>query len=82
MTTTKSNLSSSANKDVAKPKFSSIVLNNIWKNLSSLSVSQAGLVNNLVFDVTWGLFTIYFASIDFSVRDFTFEGTHLGIGAL
>ena len=49
-----------------------------------LSVSQAGLVNNLVFGVTWGLFTIYFASIGFSVSDIAFlKALHPGIwGAL
>jgi hypothetical protein len=33
-----------------------------WKNRSLLAVSQAGLVNNLVFGVSWGLFTLYFVS--------------------
>ena len=49
-----------------------------------LSVSQAGLVNNLVFGVTWGLFTIYFASIGFGVSDIAFlKALHPGIwGAL
>ena len=51
-----------------------------WKNRSLLSASQAGLVNNLVFGVTWGLFTIYFASMDFSVNDIAFlKAIHPGI---
>jgi MFS family permease len=51
-----------------------------WKNHSLLSASQAGLVNNLVFGVTWGLFTIYFASMDFSVNDIAFlKAIHPGI---
>lgn len=33
------------------------------------SVSQAGLVNNLIFGVSWGLFTLYFASYGLSVSD-------------
>ena len=37
-----------------------------------LSISQAGLVNNLVFGVMWGLFTIYFASFGFSISDIAF----------
>ena len=31
-----------------------------WKNRSLLAVNQAGLVNNLIFGVSWGLFTLYF----------------------
>jgi MFS family permease len=51
-----------------------------WKNRSLLSASQAGLVNNLIFGVTWGLFTIYFASMDFSVNDIAFlKAIHPGI---
>ena len=51
-----------------------------WKNRSLLSASQAGLVNNLVFGVTWGLFTIYFASMDFSVNDIAFfKAIHPGV---
>jgi MFS family permease len=50
------------------------------KNRSLLSASQAGLVNNLVFGVTWGLFTIYFSSMDFSVKDIAFlKAIHPGI---
>src|SRR5215211_4362302 len=40
-----------------------------WKNHSLLAVSQAGLVNNLVFGVSWGLFTLYFVSLGISVND-------------
>jgi MFS family permease len=43
-----------------------------WKNRTLLSVSQAGLVNNLVFGVSWGLFTLYFASFQLSVNDIGF----------
>jgi MFS family permease len=51
-----------------------------WKNHSLLSASQAGLVNNLVFGVTWGLFTIYFSSMEFSVNDIAFlKAIHPGI---
>jgi hypothetical protein len=34
--------------------------------------SQAGLVNNLIFGVSWGLFTLYFATFSISVSDFGF----------
>jgi MFS family permease len=84
--TTKSNLSSSSTKEdrVANPSFMQVFLITSWKNRSLLSVSQAGLVNNLVFGVTWGLFTIYFDSIGFSVSDIAFlKALHPGIwGAL
>jgi MFS family permease len=83
---TKSNLSSSSTKEdrLANPSFMQVFLITSWKNRSLLSVSQAGLVNNLVFGVTWGLFTIYFASIGFSVSDIAFlKALHPGIwGAL
>ena len=37
-------------------------------------------MNNLVFGVTWGLFTIYFASMDFSVNDIAFlKAIHPGV---
>jgi MFS family permease len=84
--TTKSNLSYPSTKEdrVANPSFMQVFLITSWKNRSLLSVSQAGLVNNLVFGVTWGLFTIYFASIGFGVSDIAFlKALHPGIwGAL
>ena len=86
--TTKSDLSSPSTKGdraaVANPSFMQVFLITSWKNRSLLSVSQAGLVNNLIFGVTWGLFTIYFASIGFSVSDIAFmKALHPGIwGAL
>jgi MFS family permease len=43
-----------------------------WRNRTLLSVSQAGLVNNLVFGVSWGLFTLYFASFNLNVNDIGF----------
>lgn len=43
-----------------------------WQNHTLLSVSQAGLVNNLVFGVSWGLFTLYFASFNLNVNDIGF----------
>src|ERR671919_304078 len=83
---TKPNLSSppSTNDDIANLSFLQVFSITSWKNRSLLSVSQAGLVNNLVFGVTWGLFTIYFASMGFSVSDIAFlKALHPGIwGAL
>jgi MFS family permease len=72
--------SSNTNNSTASPSFIQVFFITSWKNLSMLSISQAGLVNNLVFGVTWGLFTIYFASIGFSVSDIAFlKALHPGI---
>jgi MFS family permease len=83
---TKPNLFSSSTNDnnVVNPSFLEVFSTTSWKNRSLLSVSQAGLVNNLVFGVTWGLFTIYLASMEFSVSDIAFlKALHPGIwGAL
>jgi len=49
--------------------FKVVFLETSWKNRSLLAVSQAGLVNNLVFGVSWGLFTLYFVSLGVSVND-------------
>jgi MFS family permease len=43
-----------------------------WKNRSLLAASQAGLVNNLIFGVTWGVFTIYFVSLGIGINDTAF----------
>lgn len=43
-------------------------------------MSQAGLVNNLVFGVSWGLFTLYFLSFEINVNDIAFlKALHPGI---
>ena len=49
--------------------FKKVFLETSWKNRSLLAVSQAGLVNNLIFGVSWGLFTLYFVSFGISVSD-------------
>jgi MFS family permease len=49
--------------------FREVFFETSWKNLSLLAVSQAGLVNNLVFGVSWGLFTLYFISLGINVAD-------------
>jgi MFS family permease len=49
--------------------FKEVFFETSWKNHSLLAVSQAGLVNNLVFGVSWGLFTLYFVSLGLSVND-------------
>jgi MFS family permease len=52
--------------------FKQVFFETSWKNRSLLAVSQAGLVNNLVFGVSWGLFTLYFVSLGISVTDTAF----------
>ena len=71
--------------------FKQVFAQTSWQNRTLLSVSQAGLVNNLVFGVSWGLFTLYFASFNLNVNDIGFlKALHpavwgilqLGTGAL
>lgn len=52
--------------------FKQVFAQTSWKNRTMLSISQAGLVNNMVFGVSWGLFTLYFASFNLSVNDIGF----------
>ena len=60
--------------------FKQVFLQTSWKDRSLLATSQAGLVNNLVFGVSWGLFTLYFASFGTSVNDIGFlKALHPGI---
>jgi MFS family permease len=60
--------------------FKQIFLETSWKNRSLLAASQAGLVNNLIFGVTWGIFTIYFVSLGISINDTAFlKALHPGV---
>jgi MFS family permease len=60
--------------------FMEVFIETSWKNHSLLAVSQAGLVNNLVFGVSWGLFTLYFVSLGVSVNDTAFlKALHPGL---
>jgi MFS family permease len=52
--------------------FKQVFVQTSWQNRTLLSVSQAGLVNNLVFGVSWGLFTLYFASFQLNVNEIGF----------
>jgi MFS family permease len=52
--------------------FKEVFAQTSWRNRTLLSVSQAGLVNNLVFGVSWGLFTLYFASFNLNANDIGF----------
>src|SRR2546429_598993 len=60
--------------------FKQVFIQTSWKNRSLLAVSQAGLVNNLIFGVSWGLFTLYFAAFGTSVNEIGFlKALHPGI---
>jgi MFS family permease len=60
--------------------FKQVFLQTSWKNRTLLAVSQAGLINNLIFGVTWGLFTLYFASFGISISEIGFlKALHPGI---
>jgi MFS family permease len=52
--------------------FKQVFAQTSWRNRILLSISQAGLVNNLIFGVSWGLFTLYFASFNLNVNDIGF----------
>jgi MFS family permease len=68
------------NKRFGNLTFSQVFHETSWKNHSLLSVCQAGLVNNLIFGVSWGLSTLYFASYSVSVSDIGFlKALHPGI---
>jgi MFS family permease len=75
-----------SNENVSKPdlNFKQVFIETSWKNRTLLSVSQAGLINNLIFGVTWGLFTLYFASFAIGISEIGFlKALHPGIwGAL
>ncbi|HKX96511.1 MAG TPA: MFS transporter [Candidatus Nitrosocosmicus sp.] len=63
----------SENKDKDATKgdlsFSHVFIQTSWRNRSLLAISQAGLVNNLIFGVSWGLFTLYFSSFALTTND-------------
>ena len=52
--------------------FKQVFAQTSWRDRTLFSVSQAGLVNNLVFGVSWGLFTLYFASFQLGLNDIAF----------
>ncbi|HXV87997.1 MAG TPA: MFS transporter [Nitrososphaeraceae archaeon] len=60
--------------------FKEVFLQTSWKNRTLLAISQAGLINNLIFGVTWGLFTLYFASFAIGISEIGFlKALHPGI---
>ena len=74
----------SENKDEHETKgdlsFSHVFIQTSWKNRCLLAISQAGLVNNLIFGVSWGLFTLYFSSFALTTNDIgLLKALHPGI---
>lgn len=60
--------------------FKEIFVQTSWKNRTLLAISQAGLINNLIFGVTWGLFTLYFASFAIGISEIGFlKALHPGV---
>jgi MFS family permease len=49
--------------------FKQVFIETTWNNRSLLAASQAGLINNLIFGMSWGLFTLYFVSLGISLTD-------------
>lgn len=75
-------VSENKDKDATKGdlSFSHVFIQTSWKNRSLLAISQAGLVNNLIFGVSWGLFTLYFSSFALTTNDIgLLKALHHGI---
>lgn len=75
-------ISENEDKDVTKGdlSFSHVFTQTSWRNRSLLAISQAGLVNNLIFGVSWGLFTLYFSSFALNTNDIgLLKALHPGI---
>ncbi len=77
---TGNNKTDSHNNNTHDLSFLHIFLEASWKNRTLLAISQAGLVNNLIFGVSWGLFTLYFSSYSLNVADIgILKALHPGI---
>ncbi|WP_438502933.1 MFS transporter [Candidatus Nitrosocosmicus agrestis] len=71
---------SNENSSDGSLSFVTVFFETSWKNRSLLAISQAGLVNNLIFGVSWGLFTIYFSSYALNASDIgLLKALHPGI---
>lgn len=69
-----------SNKTKDNLHFKEVFIQTSWKDRSLLSISQAGLVNNLIFGVSWGLLTLYLAGYGTSVNEIGFlKALHPGI---
>jgi MFS family permease len=71
---------SNENTNDGSLSFVKVFIETSWKNRSLLAISQAGLVNNLIFGVSWGLFTLYFSSYSLNTADIgILKALHPGI---
>lgn len=71
---------SNENTNDGSLSFVKVFFETSWKNRSLLAISQAGLVNNLIFGVSWGLFTLYFSSYALNAADIgLLKALHPGI---
>lgn len=61
-------------ESVVEPSFSEILLLTSWRNRSLFSVSQAGMINNLVDGMIWGLVPLFLAGAGLSLA-------HIGLVA-
>ena len=55
--------------DVIKPDVRALVKRSLWSDARMFSVSQAGFANNLNDGLAWGLFPLFFAAAQMSVRE-------------
>jgi MFS family permease len=68
------------NRPQSQLSFRQVFMETSLKNRTLLSISQAGLVNNLIFGVTWGLFTLYFVSFGIGAGEIGFlKALHPGV---
>jgi MFS family permease len=76
----KNQFASNDNTDKSDLAFKQVFIQTSWRDRTLLAVSQAGLTNNLIFGVTWGLFTLYFASFSIGISEIGFlKALHPGI---
>jgi len=57
---------------IGRLNFKQVFVRTSLRDRTLLAASQAGLVNNLVFGVSWGLFTLYFVSFGLNVSEVGF----------
>jgi len=72
--------SQTQNVKVQNLSFKQVFIETSWRNRTLLAVSQAGLINNLIFGVTWGLFTLFFVSFAIGINEIGFlKALHPGL---
>ena len=72
--------SQTQNVKVQNLSFKQVFIETSWRNRTLLAVSQAGLINNLIFGVSWGLFTLFFVSFAIGINEIGFlKALHPGL---